>query len=323
MKYKFIFPLLLGICIMLYGCSSDNSVDDSISADSTERTQKDISEYSELEILFHRPFIDITGIELSNDSERGQAITHAQELLQTGNGMNVTEEDEWWGFAGSHYAITNNNSLLTYYGETKDNRPDGFGVIAMVSDEQNYKYLYIGNFKNGKFDGYGAKFNEDIEDYSSLADELVAGGTIDPKASNFAADYFSNYVSYDGEWSKGKPKGQGNSYEMFSLYEEGWLYTKPIDGYWASSIYPNLVVGEFDNDFQTGTFRVYDRTTLIYDGELKNGSAHGEGTQYNEDGFISYEGHWKNGEYDGEGTLYNSEGEEIYSGKWDNGDFAD
>lgn len=234
----------------------------------------------------------------------------------------MTEEDEWWGFAGSHYAITNNSSLLTYYGETKNNRPDGFGVIAMVSDEQNYRYLYIGNFKNGKFDGYGAKFNEDIEDYSSLVDELVAGGTIDPKASNFAADYFSNYVSYDGEWSKGKPKGQGNSYEMFSLYGEGLFYTKPIEGYWASSIYPNLVVGEFDKDFQTGTFRVYDRTTLIYDGELKNGSAHGEGTRYNEDGSISYKGHWKNGEYDGEGTLYNSEGEEIYSGKWDNGDFA-
>ena len=272
--------------------------------------------------MFPRIFLDITVIELTNDSERDQAIAQVQELLQTGNGMNVTEEDEWWGFAGSHYAITNNSSLLTYYGETKNNRPDGFGVIAMVSDEQNYRYLYIGNFKNGKFDGYGAKFNEDIEDYSSLVDELVAGGTIDPKASNFAADYFSNYVSYDGEWSKGKPKGQGNSYEMFSLYGEGLFYTKPIEGYWASSIYPNLVVGEFDKDFQTGTFRVYDRTTLIYDGELKNGSAHGEGTRYNEDGSISYKGHWKNGEYDGEGTLYNSEGEEIYSGKWDNGDFA-
>ncbi len=61
---------------------------------------------------------------------------------------------------------------------------------------------------------------------------------------------------------------------------------------------------------------------LVYSGDLKDGAANGEGTQYNEDGSVSYEGHWKRGEYDGEGTLYNSEGEEIYSGKWDNGDFA-
>ena len=93
MKLKFIFPLLLSMCIILCGCSSDNS-DDSVGADSAERAQKDISEYSELEILFHRPFIDITGIELTNDSERDQAIAQVQELLQTGNGMNVTEEDE-------------------------------------------------------------------------------------------------------------------------------------------------------------------------------------------------------------------------------------
>ncbi len=56
--------------------------------------------------------------------------------------------------------------------------------------------------------------------------------------------------------------------------------------------------------------------TILYEGELKDGVPHGQGTEYRRDGTIAYEGEWKDGEHHGQGTAYLEDGTIWYEGEW-------
>ena len=75
---------------------------------------------------------------------------------------------------------------------------------------------------------------------------------------------------------------------------------------------------ETPDDF-CGIGKYYNsNTTLIYNGEWKNGSYNGNGKEYTNHGELLYEGNFKNDEYHDEGTLYFKNGEK-YSGTFVNG----
>lgn len=69
----------------------------------------------------------------------------------------------------------------------------------------------------------------------------------------------------------------------------------------------------------SGRAKVYDTEgLLIYEGNMENGLAHGEGTQYNMNGDLVYKGSFENGKYKGQGELYNSAGNKVYEGAFEN-----
>lgn len=184
-----------------------------------------------------------------------------------------------------YVAISNMPGDYVYYGSVKDNRPDGFGVLC--SD-------YV-----------------DLNDMTTTYMYLVSAGTFSKGMLNgYGALFDRGVVIYDGDFKNGWRDGKGNSFSF---------------GYDVVDMSIQVMVtkvSDFKHGEQTGKIRWYNNDVLLYDGEVKNGAAHGKGVSYFANGQVRYNGEWKNGEYDGVGTLYDESGRKIYSGKWKKGDYA-
>ncbi len=292
----------LAALICLIGCSGNPKSEQSESAASDSFLYKQ----------FHQAYLDAANIESNCASERKNAITKAEEVC-SGDCVYLTEDSTL--LSGLYYAVTSNQTALTYYGRSKDNRPDGFGVIKNLDS-----YYYIGNFTKGKFDGYGALFSqpEDFQNAATYASGFVQEGIIDSSLTDTVTAYLKNYVKKDGEWKDGKLNGNGNG---FSIDLENILNSPVVENYWAGSIYPSVVITEYKKGKITGDATVYKENYLLYKGEAKNGQYDGKGTKYFPSGQEQYTGEWKDGQYDGKGKLYDENGDIIYDGEWKDGDY--
>lgn len=279
-----------------------------------------VSEADIISVLLHQPYLDAADISVNYSFEREKLPDRILDALQTKPHM-VKKEDG--GLLGTDYYALTNKTAYYYYGEIKDNRPDGFGVLAdqAVSLDDLYSVnnlIYAGNFKKGAYDGYGAEFNSD-EISTTYASHLINSGWLEQKYEKIAAAYLTAHVVYDGGWKNGKADKKGNSFQFGSL-----LLTNPIiqDGYWGGTCYPVVTVTEVKNGLANGKTKSYMCGVLIYDGETKDGFENGEGSSYFVNGQVHYDGQWKNGKYNGQGKLYDEDGTLIYSGKWKNGDYS-
>lgn len=283
------------LCALLTGCGGEAGE----SGSQTEQL---------LEALFHQPYLAQVDIATNCRSQRENIIEEIAEALE-GEPCALSVEDELFG--GTYFAVTKYTSTLFYYGETKNNRPNGFGVVMETgSRDGDILFRYAGEFKKGRLDGYGAEFAV----YNRL-DQLS-----DTEYPELTADYLSNYVTYDGEWESGCKSGKGNYYDVSGFRVAD---APEVEGYWGGGYYPHkIMVVTFKKDKLTGKAKVYLYQSLAYDGELKNGERDGEGVQYYANGQIQYKGSWKEGTYNGKGTLYDENGEKLYSGKWERGDYA-
>jgi len=217
----------------------------------------------------------------------------------------------------------------SYYGKTKDNRPDGFGVLSEgkvdLSDWDSISNLvYAGNFKDGVYDGYGVEFNKDsdTDNVVTFVSDYLRDGGFDEKYWSLAMLYLESHVTYDGTWKNGQADGEGNAFIVNDLdYLQMNASNVPKD-YWGNILYPAIVVAEAKKGMENGDTKMYISGTLIFDGTMKDGVQNGDGIQYFLNGKKMYDGQWKNGRYHGKGKLYDKEGNLIYSGKWENGDYA-
>lgn len=243
--------------------------------------------------LFHQSAIEEMAISINCSSEREKVIDKIEKALQE-EPSRVTLKDGGL-FNKDYYAITATGGSYLYYGKKKNNKPDGFGVLTYIHMNgfsgvvSNY-LVYAGNFKDGLYNGYGAKF-------AKPSDELFDG--YDPIKHG-------SYVTYDGEWKDGEKNGKGNWF--LSTYDPYELLT--------------VVVGEFKKNKANGKVKEYTKGILTYDGATKNGDKNGKGISYFSNGQTKYSGEWKDGVYHGKGKLYRENGDLIYSGKWKNGDYA-
>ena len=262
-----------------------------------------------LNTLFHQPYIDASGIATHCASERKSAIKKVEKVL-AGETYYVAEESKF--LQGTYYAVTSSSSRLCYYGETKKNRPDGFGILMLDG-----QYFYIGQFSKGQYQGYGAEFlTMDVGDtYASI---LKDDRKFDDVSEQALVTYLDNHVVYDGKWKDGKKNGEGNSYYLEVADIDGF---PTLAGYWGVNCYPYLTVCEYKKDKMSGDAKMYVGQYLLYDGELKDGEQNGEGTSYYSNGQKQYQGSWRAGVYDGKGTLYDENGDKVYSGSWDLGDY--
>ena len=67
----------------------------------------------------------------------------------------MAAETEFGLFSGTSYHLTSSDGEYYYRGETKDNEPDGFGMLSVPSGSLSgmERILYIGTFREGKYHG--------------------------------------------------------------------------------------------------------------------------------------------------------------------------
>jgi len=236
-----------------------------------------------------------------NKRESKKLVKFYNEIIE-GDYKNYTFVKEDKGYKATSYI-----SEYLYVGEMKDNRPNGKGAIFSPTLGYGYILRYLGNFEEGKLEGYALSFDWGWSGVLSL--------------------------EYEGEWSENERSGSGILYQ---IVESGKYYDCDVyENIEALEIYDVSIsvgmvvgadgiyyVGEFkDNEFD-GKGSVYVGESLIYEGELKDGLYHGEGILYFEDGKdIKYKGEFKEGKYHGKGTLYDDDGSVKYKGKFKNGDY--
>ena len=318
-KPKRFLSILLLIVLVLSVCTVP-----SYAKDSKDPDAQDI-----LHVLFHEPYLTAAKIKTNCSSKREKIIGKIESTLLKEPYVLKKEDGGWFG--KDYYAVTSGSYGTLYYGKVKNNRPDGFGVLANgIVDLNNLSSLqnliYAGNFKKGLYNGYGATFNtpDKMADYDRIAGLLAQNGQIPYEKQEIASAYAASYVTYDGEWKNGAASGKGNSFYMdlseWASKMDSSEYAQ--ENYWGGICYPNhILISGMKKDEASGSARQYYFGHLMYDGKMKYRHANGTGTSYYFNGQKKYVGRWKDDSYHGKGTLYDDAGNVIYKGKWEHGDY--
>lgn len=251
----------------------------------------------EYKILYD--YADKNKIELNSFSKRDKVL-NVLNNLDSSKKVNLKKEHNL--FSEDNYSLTNENTGTIYYGDLKDNKPNGIGVIYVVDSDYGAFIKYAGYFEKGILQGYGMEFNVPPRDTLLTLSHKYNG--IDSIRKKI------NYIEFEGEFEDGMPDGKLNSFHRTDYDDESAGVVK---------------VGKFtaeDNGNITGTAKEYIDGALEYDGEYKDGNFHGKGKLYFKNSKqIKYDGNFTHGKYDGKGTLYDESGKKIYSGKWNMGDY--
>lgn len=203
--------------------------------------------------------------------------------------------------------------------------PHGHGVLTWPFEDR----VFTGNFFYGKVHGYGV-LNFDKVFYQG---DHVAGQRHGFGMTNIMEN--EEEESYEGFWEFDLPHGQGtkkfvdgNVYEgnFVNGFEHGagkWSFDSSVgrtsaNGVWENGIFMNVVLDE-DQEYQgeirygvphgEGTMTIGDD---VFEGEWRAGKMHGFGRVQMLEG--SYEGHFCEGLYSDEGIWTDANG--IYSGKF-------
>ena len=169
---------------------------------------------------------------------------------------------------------------------------------------------YSGNFKNGKYDGYGTSFTRSG---SIIYEGQWKDGIHDGVGKLF---FESGIQNYEGKWKGGLFEDYGKKYN-----ESGNL----------------LYEGQFKNGKPNGEGKVfYDNENLRYQGKQCDGQPHGVGKFFsyqvlqNEEGvplfnhlkkmiirsYLKYSGEFVHGKINGSGRMYNTNGTIEFEGKF-------
>ncbi len=210
------------------------------------------------------------------------------------------------------YDSTRNKNTL-YIGEFKNGKYQGNGTEYYASG----KVKYSGEFKNGEYDGSGTFYLED--DTGILYYELYNG---DFKSSNYEGNgtkyYSSGKIKYKGEFKNSKYEGKGTEYfESGEIKYEGEFKNNQYEGKGVEYINSGSVKyeGEFKNSKYNGNGKLFHSDgSLQYEGSFYNGSFDGIGIKYSSEGYKEYEGGYKNGNFSGEGTEYTIDENVLYKG---------
>ena len=155
----------------------------------------------------------------------------------------------------------------SYYGDIKDNKKDGFGII--IEDEG----IYIGNWKNDVKEGYGNLINlSEFEKHGEWKNDILFEGEFNSlKEGNFKIfqgkieGFFSEFLKYEGTMEK------EDLYGKLEI-KNGIIYE-----------------GKFKNNhnhFDEGEGTISYPNGNIYKGAWKNYRKNGRGTIYTNEGII-------------------------------------
>ena len=233
------------------------------------------------------------------------------EINHSGTG----ELQQYFGNATGNFAsgtgrLFNSQGELVYIGEFKNNLFDGYGkefelinTVRNTDVSQSYRCVYEGSYKGGVPDGQGREYRYDAE-YTFEKDKDV-----DPN------------LYYEGQFVEGEYCGYGTLYGIDSKYE-GVFFDGEFNGYgskWfldssAKKIYK--MEGTYLNGSINGAGKkYYPDGSILFDGTYESGHAV-EGTTYLSDGSVRYTGEWDGNNYSGSGTLYWENGNTRFEGNW-------
>ena len=239
----------------------------------------------------------------------------------------IAQSDDWFNYY--------------YYGDMKDNRPNGQGIIlTKVSpsiDMALFLPVYAGNFQNGILDGYGIKFYQDsgievegeflIDDLGADFEGIVPEGKvisyyqndINEIAKNGSIpeedlDYYS-HMQYSNRSAVLNYPILQPSVNIEGEYQEEWL-TGDIKEY-----YYNYQFNLNDQKYHKMENSVYG--PLKYEGEMEHDDYSGKGEVFYLNGQTAFKGNLSDGLFDGEGKIYTKDGKLIYKGQFKGGYIAD
>lgn len=178
-----------------------------------------------------------------------------------------------------------------YIGEFKNGKYEGIGTEYYNSGEVKY----TGGFKNGKYEGSGIFYFEDKAGISYY--KLYEGEFKNSSYDGAGIEYFhSGKIKYEGEFKNNKYEGKGIEY-----FNSGNIKYE----------------GEFKNGEYSGIGKLlYSDGNLQYDGSFYCGSFDGMGVKYSSEGYKEYEGGFKKDKFSGEGTEYTVDGNVLYKGRF-------
>ncbi len=214
------------------------------------------------------------------------------------------------------------NDVFEYNGNWSQNLPNGPGKLfyrkqlraSGMFDQGNlhgyvqYFHLngtlaYKGNYERGVPHGDGTQYTEN--------GEIIYQGTWKHgRRCGHGKAFQSEKVLYDGEWMDNARHGQGKEYNMAGnlIFCGCWENGQRVE---KQSVFENqklkyhgyLNAQGFFHGF--GTLFSIHSGRVLYEGQFRNGTYHGYGVVYHDEGAILYEGEFSRGFYQGRGKLYN------------------
>lgn len=338
LKWYFVY-LIIAAVLSECGYNEDvptdpvsEAVTNTAAVERTELTQSEQNENSELPFLEQQiSYANQHGIELHRFEKEERALSEwliafSEEPI-VDNPIHLIFNDALFG--AGQYQRTENVAEYLYYGELKDNRPHGYGMLLAYSENEyswvsygDYRYnlVYIGEFVDGRYEGFGLLFQESVYGYSFLMNLCPYS-----EGSDEFMDYYLtwvSYVRYFGEFEKGELNGKGNDFclldaEIIIGSYDAVLDTIDLDNPEYTVDVANYRAGTLD-----GYGRKYIGGYLYYAGEFDNDQYHGYGELYYPlSNILEYKGEYKYGKRHGTGTSYSQIGEVIYEGEWENDDY--
>lgn len=204
--------------------------------------------------------------------------------------------------------------ILFYYGEMKENKPNGNGALFAYSARNGLSLQHVGKFKDGKIEGKGISFT-----YDGLVHYLAHAGNYEKNmATGKMTTYYDNDCQAVGDFFLFKFWDYVD--EMSEKWSEDEL-VRQIDLLLLQKRVLKLIVTV--NLYESPSTTVdFNQRVLIphikYEGEMKKGSIEGKGKLYASNGWLAYDGEWKKDKYNGKGILYNQDGTIRKKGTFDN-----
>lgn len=242
---------------------------------------------------------------------------------------------------------TSQESEIYYYGDVKNNKPNGWGMVySSNAIKQKKSPKLVGQFKDGKPNGYGACLSRLSGSIIWECSDFVCGyGLFYPNGD--AIYYYSTEdpanvavgttprIEFESVMSTELHKQEGNllgledyNFDFLGLFADRHLVLCPAVKY----------EGKMKDDQFSGKgklyYDVFQVTTsddpiidvkdscygyLMYEGDFKDNDKEGKGKDYYYYGKIRYDGEFKDDVYNGKGTYYDKDGSVYHKGKFKNG----
>ena len=282
-----------------------------------EKTTEKLKE--EFEFMFQENNNMISDIVKKNKNKYYEVMGNIIEQLKVEKDypkmeLKFISDDFFIGFLDENNELPLKGGLYTsigdfYIGEFVNGKKEGYGTIIYSNGTK-----YEGIFKNDKHDGFGRLSQTDGEMFVGEWKEGKINGNGMRQHSNgdrYIGNYinnirngkghyiFSNGDSYDGNWINGYANGFGKF-----IFKNGNSY--------EGNFKNNIIYGQ-------GIFNMKNGDTYI--GFFKYGLINGKGIYYNIKG-EKYVGNFVNGKKDGFGKLFDKNGKIIHMGIWKDNNFT-
>jgi hypothetical protein len=215
---------------------------------------------------------------LYKDSEKTQLVSDSKKIeIDKKNGVQEIKKD-------LPACIVSANSTEEEQLWNSDNRPRIWNNCFATRIFSNGD-IYIGEFKNGDFDGQG-NITSKLYDY--------VGEWKEHKRNGYGTSSLGNTFKYIGEHKDGKFDGQGTLTNFYGdTYVGEWKNGQKNGQGTLSLVNRDKYVGEWKNNEMTGQGTYMFADGRKYVGEFKDGNKNGKGIFVQVDG-RSTEGIWKN-----------------------------